>query len=238
MKVKCDVCGQMVDCDKALDVMSDTVDDEGRWMSITPARCLGRRGCGGATTSAGISRIDEGVAQPGSEHLLPMQNVAGSNPVALFIRVPVAQQIEQLASNEKVEGAIPSRDTSVAFVLIHDAQCCDGCLKHEAFRFINKETIMEKKRARFVQDYSAQYSGNSMAHTLGPECIGVHEDGWTIEGVIHEDYFEWVNDFEANHPKLGRVWGNFEGKVYATSKRAFEAFVAAYPPHEWDYWDI
>lgn len=32
-----------------------------------------------------------------------------------------------------------------------------------------------------------------------------HIDGWTISGVIHEDWYYWVNEFEATHPVFGRV---------------------------------
>lgn len=64
-----------------------------------------------------------------------------------------------------------------------------------------------------------------------------HDDGWTITGEIHEDYYVWVNDFEATHPTLGRVWGNFEGEVKATSKAAFDHFWKHHEPEAWDYYD-
>ena len=65
-----------------------------------------------------------------------------------------------------------------------------------------------------------------------------HEDGWTIEGEIHEDYYTWVNDFKASHPKFGKVWGNFEDKVYADSEEGFQDFFNKHKPHAWDYGDI
>ena len=65
-----------------------------------------------------------------------------------------------------------------------------------------------------------------------------HDDGWTIEGKIHEDYYEWVNNFKAEHPDYGRVGGDFETEVFATSKEAFKHFFANHPPNYWDYWDI
>lgn len=65
-----------------------------------------------------------------------------------------------------------------------------------------------------------------------------HPDKWTISGVIVEDYFYWVNDFEASHPIYGRVWGNFEDIVYADSEEGFQNFVANHPAYEWDYEDI
>ena len=65
-----------------------------------------------------------------------------------------------------------------------------------------------------------------------------HADGWTITGKVHEDYFTWVNDFAAEHPTLGKVWGDFEGEVHADSEEAFADFYAKHPPTPWDYMDI
>lgn len=65
-----------------------------------------------------------------------------------------------------------------------------------------------------------------------------HESGWTIKGEIHEDYYTWVNDFEATHPKYGRVAGNFENEITAESEEAFEHFWAHHEPEAWDYQDI
>lgn len=79
---------------------------------------------------------------------------------------------------------------------------------------------------------------NHQAKTLKPEYIGEH-DGWVITGEIHEDYYEWVNDFVAH--KIGTdefVKGNFETEVTASSKEAYDEFVSKFPPEDWDYWDI
>lgn len=65
-----------------------------------------------------------------------------------------------------------------------------------------------------------------------------HGDQWSISGVIKEDRFYWVNDFEASHPVFGRVWGNFEATVFADSKKAYLAFRAAHSPQAWYYEDI
>lgn len=65
-----------------------------------------------------------------------------------------------------------------------------------------------------------------------------HDNGWTVSGRIWEDYYEWVNEFEAEHPQLGKVWGNFEGEVFADSEEAFEDFYKHFPPDDWDYGDI
>lgn len=65
-----------------------------------------------------------------------------------------------------------------------------------------------------------------------------HKSGWTISGEMHEDYYRWVNEFNAQHPELGSVWGNFEFKVFATTEEAYQNFLANHPPEDWDYRDI
>jgi hypothetical protein len=89
--------------------------------------------------------------------------------------------------------------------------------------------------AMFTKQYDYE---DHFANTLDPEDIGTHPDGWTVSGEINEDYFEWVNEFEASHPRYGRVWGDFEYEVHADSEEGFNDFVKYHPPHEWDYWDI
>ena len=68
--------------------------------------------------------------------------------------------------------------------------------------------------------------------------IRIHDDGWTIKGEIHEDYYTWVNSFEAEHPKFGKVWGNFECSVFADNESGFNNFFANHEPSAWDYGDI
>ncbi len=70
------------------------------------------------------------------------------------------------------------------------------------------------------------------------EYSRAHKDGWTITGVIHEDFYEWVNDFNAHHPLYGKIKGNFEHKVYATSEEGFTHFWKHHAPQAWDYGDI
>jgi hypothetical protein len=76
------------------------------------------------------------------------------------------------------------------------------------------------------------------ANTLPPECVGNNKSGWGIVGEIHEDWYKWVNEFEATHSIYGKVWGNFEDKVFADSEEGYEDFVKNHPPESWDYWDI
>ena len=84
-------------------------------------------------------------------------------------------------------------------------------------------------------DYEGSYNG---ALTLPPEAIGTHESGWTIEGEIHKDYYEWVNNFKATHPIYGIVQGDFEEFIETSSDEAFEHFYKNHPPESWDYGDI
>lgn len=78
-----------------------------------------------------------------------------------------------------------------------------------------------------------------MARTLNPEDLGFHEkSGWTIEGEVHEDWYEWVNDFVAVHPVYGKIEGNFEDAVTADTQIALDHFLINHPFYEWDYYDI
>jgi len=65
-----------------------------------------------------------------------------------------------------------------------------------------------------------------------------HDDGWTIIASVHEDWYEWINYFEAQHPIYGKVWGDFEDEVFADSEEGFQHFYENHPPKIWDYGDI
>ena len=65
-----------------------------------------------------------------------------------------------------------------------------------------------------------------------------HSDGWTIKGKIHEDFYSFVQDFEAAHPTYGKVWGNFENMVFADSEEGYQHFYKNHTPKAWDYGDI
>jgi len=101
-----------------------------------------------------------------------------------------------------------------------------------------------------VKEFGKDFFSDGGALTLNPEEVceneassGIeysrtHKDGWTIKGVIQEDYYAWVNEFEASHPKYGKVWGDFEVKVYADSEEGFQHFYKHHEPDAWDYMDI
>lgn len=75
------------------------------------------------------------------------------------------------------------------------------------------------------------------AYTLNEKDIGNHKDGWTIVGKIHEDYFAWVNEFDAVKGDE-HIFGDFEKVVFCTSLEALDDFLENHNPTPWDYWDI
>ena len=88
-------------------------------------------------------------------------------------------------------------------------------------------------------DFTTGYKNTTNACTLPAEFVTQeHKSKWVITGEVCYDYYSWVNDFEAVHPKYGRVFGNFEKIVYATSKKGYEHFCKNHPAEEWNYWDI
>lgn len=91
----------------------------------------------------------------------------------------------------------------------------------------------------YTKTFHEDKTFGSWANTLQPEDLGFHsESGWTIEGEVHEDWYEWVNFFTATHPVYGKIEGDFEDTVTAETHEAFEHFYKHHPPTEWDYWDI
>ena len=79
------------------------------------------------------------------------------------------------------------------------------------------------------------------ALTLSTEYIGKHENGWEIVADVHEDYYEWVNEFVAykhNCCPPMFVAGDFEVAVVASSEKAYEEFLNIFHPEAWDYGDI
>jgi hypothetical protein len=65
-----------------------------------------------------------------------------------------------------------------------------------------------------------------------------HESGWTICAEIKEDWFEWIDDFEASHPIYGKLYGTFEYEVFYETDDALDHFMKHHPFEEWDYYDI
>ena len=88
------------------------------------------------------------------------------------------------------------------------------------------------KKFNYVKNF------NTEARTLSKHCVGNNASGWQVKAQVHEDYYEWVNYFEAFHPSYGLVFGDFESMVFASSDEALENFLKHHPVEEWDYYDI
>lgn len=86
-------------------------------------------------------------------------------------------------------------------------------------------------------DLKAQFNFYS-ACTIHPDYLGQNDSGWFIRGDVMEDYYIWVNRFEAMHPVYGVVHGDFEEKIVATSEEAYNHFIKHHKPDVWDYHDI
>jgi hypothetical protein len=112
-------------------------------------------------------------------------------------------------------------------------------------------TNTKKKHPNTIKPLSIVFSKNypNQARTLPPDYVNdvkystgkftkLHESDWEISGEIREDYFRWVNDFQARHETFGSVCGNFEKTVYFDSMEGYEHFLKHHPYKEWDYGDI
>jgi hypothetical protein len=87
--------------------------------------------------------------------------------------------------------------------------------------------------------YKKQFGSSSGGARTLPANIGYFEkSGWTIVAKIHEDYYTWINYFEATHADYGFVKGDFESKIEASSKKTYDHFIKHHPYEEWDYGDI
>lgn len=107
----------------------------------------------------------------------------------------------------------------------------------------------QKEGEVIVKKFGVDFTSSGGALTLDPEQVtdevGVtgeftktHPSGWTITGVVCEDWFYWVNDFKAHHSTFGQAYGDFEETVEFESEEAFKHFMEHHPPSAWDYGDI
>lgn len=97
------------------------------------------------------------------------------------------------------------------------------------------------KREISISEEDIKRNGD-LAVTLDPDYLGYNPDtGWNVMGSITEDYYTWVNYFEAENI-IHRDWiicGNFEdGYIMGSCKEALEDFLTHYIPSIWDYGDI
>lgn len=66
----------------------------------------------------------------------------------------------------------------------------------------------------------------------------IHSNGWTITGNMSNDYYSWVEKFEAIHPTFGKIVGVVDDKIYATSEEGYEDFIKNHPITGMDLDDI
>lgn len=92
---------------------------------------------------------------------------------------------------------------------------------------------------------------HNLAVTLSPDIIGEHyiesfvhgeivrEVDYVVYGLIHEDYYEWVNFFVCvSTDGKNYIVGDLEDVVYYSSKKFYDKFINAHKPVVWDYLDI
>ncbi len=129
---------------------------------------------------------------------------------------------------------------------VNELMSLGGAIKEKVVEVapVKKEIVMGK----VVKKFGVHFHSDGGALTLSADEVTdgpstgahkkTHSDGWTITGVVSEDYYTWVNDFEASHPVHGKVWGNFEEEVHADSEEGFGHFNTYHAPEAWDYGDI
>jgi len=96
---------------------------------------------------------------------------------------------------------------------------------------------------RVCSDYLTVPRRQYDAMTLNLKCLGKNDlSGWDIEGEVESsccsDNYQWVTDFVGVHPRLGKVEGNYEKKVYASSEEALMHFIKYHPPECWNAGDF
>ncbi len=65
-----------------------------------------------------------------------------------------------------------------------------------------------------------------------------HPSGWTIEGIIEEDYYLYVDEFTAIHPIYGTIIAYLDDEIIASSKEAYDHFIENHPLEIFDLGDI
>lgn len=83
----------------------------------------------------------------------------------------------------------------------------------------------------------------SVALTLSPYILDKqNKNDWFFKAKIQEDYYQWINFFEATHPKYGKIFGDFEIGIHypKENKEALNDFLEKTFQYLnlWDYMDI
>lgn len=109
-----------------------------------------------------------------------------------------------------------------------------------AFGLFN-DMVKEGKFEKFY-NYVHQSSGDKQACTVAPSLQGHYKNldkPLHFYSYLHEDYYEWHNFFVCYFDdNTNFVMGDFEGRVVASNKRAYDYFRSVFDIEEWDYGEI
>ena len=82
-------------------------------------------------------------------------------------------------------------------------------------------------------------SNGKLNETILIELHHLHPIGDSLLKLVANDsQLCLVAEYKAIHQTFGKVWGNFEDKVFADSEEGYNHFIENHPPERWDYWDI
>ena len=104
---------------------------------------------------------------------------------------------------------------------------------HEILNLIDEVTKDDQFTSRTFEK-----ENKGIKYILPVSALGDNDSGWHIKGDIIEDYYEWVEGFMATHPEYGKVWGDFNGRVYAWKPNALERFLEDHPYEEFNLDEI
>lgn len=148
-------------------------------------------------------------------------------------RALTLKEIDKIISNMQV--GIDSNEFNLELIGLSPKH--NYFLNIEKYKFIKQSKptdIIETERGTV----RVCYDSGDMAYTLDPEDIGTDSNGWKVKGKIYEDYYEWVNEFEATKGKSSFVKGDFENFIECSSLEDLDEFLSLHMPETWDYRDI
>lgn len=98
-------------------------------------------------------------------------------------------------------------------------------------------------RSKFVDFNKKGRKIGSIAFTLSPYILDKqNKNDWFFKAKIQEDYYQWINFFEASHSKYGKIFGDFEIGIHypKENKEALNNFLEKTFQYLnlWDYMDI
>lgn len=103
--------------------------------------------------------------------------------------------------------------------------------------------VVDRGRDWYVFKHGEDYkSRHDSGLGFSPGQRGAKSDGWKITGPVDDSeiYREsYVPVFVADHPKYGKVYGNWEDEVFSETEEGFDDLYDKHTPSvEFDYYDI